>query len=124
MLIATVSALGLSGTLSINVIEHRREIGVTRAVGASSWDVGRVFVGEGLLLGILSWVQAIPLGYLGGKLFVDALGTALEFPFVYQFAVSAVWLWLLIVVVLSAIASWAPARRATQIGVNESLAYE
>lgn len=124
VLIATVGALGLSGTLSINVIERRREIGVMRAVGASSWDVGRVFVGEGLLLGILSWVQAIPLGYLGGKLFVDALGTALEFPFVYQFATGSVWAWLLIVVVLSIIASWAPARRATQISVNESLAYE
>ena len=35
-LIAAVGAIGLAGTLSINVLERRREIGVMRAIGASS----------------------------------------------------------------------------------------
>jgi putative ABC transport system permease protein len=124
VLIAIVGGLGLSGTLSINVYERRREIGVMRAVGASSWDVGRIFMGEGLVLGWLSWVQAIPLGIFGGQLFVDALGVILEFPFEYQFSIQSVWLWLGIVSLLSLVSSWVPARRATQISVNESLAYE
>jgi ABC-type lipoprotein release transport system permease subunit len=34
------------------------------------------------------------------------------------------WIWLAIVVVLSLVASWLPAKRASQISVNESLAYE
>ena len=38
-LIAAVGAIGLAGTLSINVLERRREIGVMRAIGASSFTI-------------------------------------------------------------------------------------
>jgi putative ABC transport system permease protein len=123
-LIAVVGSFGLSGTLSINVLERRREIGVMRAVGASSLDVGFIFMGEGLLLGILSWLQAVPLSILAGKYFVEALGEVIDFPAVYHYSFTGVWVWLAIVVALSLLASGLPARRATQISVRESLAYE
>jgi putative ABC transport system permease protein len=58
---AVVGAVALSGTLSINVMERTREIGVMRAIGASSGVVAGQFVGEGLILGWLSWLLAIPL---------------------------------------------------------------
>lgn len=124
VLMAVVGSIGLSGTLSINVIERRREIGVMRAVGASSKDVAVVFMGEGLLLGLLSWAVAVPLGLLAGKPFVLAVGELIDFPGQYSPAVHGLWIWLAIVVILSLIASWIPARRATQISVSQSLAYE
>ncbi len=124
VLMAVVGSLGLSGTLSINVLERRREIGVMRAVGASSGDVSWIFTGEGLLLGVLSWALAVPLSVIGGKFFVDALSSVFNLPFVYRYPVSSALTWLAIVVVLSLGASWLPARRATQISVRESLAYE
>ena len=123
-LIAVVGSFGLSGTLSINVLERRREIGVMRAVGASSGDVGFVFVTEGLLLGLLSWSQAVPISVIAGRYFVEALGEVIDFPAVYHYSYTGVWVWLAIVAVLSLLASWLPARRATQISVRESLAYE
>ena len=106
------------------MLERRREIGVMRAVGASSLDVALIFMGEGLLLGTLSWAQAVPLSYIGGKFFVDALGGVFSLPFLYRYPPSSAITWLVIVVVLSLVASWLPARRATQISVRESLAYE
>ena len=124
VVMAVVGSIGLSGTLSINVIERRREIGVMRAVGASSRDVGLIFMGEGLLLGVVSWVQAVPLSILAGRPFVQAIGGIIQFPGRYQLAVNGLWIWRVIVLVLSLAASWLPARRATQISVNESLAYE
>jgi ABC-type lipoprotein release transport system permease subunit len=48
----------------------------------------------------------------------------IDFPAEYYPAFHGVWIWLLIVVVLSIVASWAPARRATRISVSDSLAYE
>ena len=123
VVMAVVGSIGLSGTLSINVIERRREIGVMRAVGASSLDVALIFMGEGLLLGLTSWALAVPLSVLAGRPFVEAIGKVIEFPAEYQLALSGLWIWLIIVVVLSLVASWLPARRATQISVNESLAY-
>lgn len=124
ILMATVGSMGLSGTLSINVIERRREIGVMRAVGASSRDVGFIFTGEGLMLGLTSWIFAVPLGLGAAPAFVLALGEVIEFPAEYYAATHGVWIWLGIVIVLSILASWVPARRATRISVNESLAYE
>lgn len=121
---AVVGSISLSGTLSINVIERRREIGVMRAVGATSMDVISIFMGEGLLLGLLSWVVAVPISILAGRTFVGAIGQAIQFPAQYQIATSGIWIWLAMVVGLSIVASWLPARRATQISVNESLAYE
>lgn len=124
VVMALVGSIGLSGTLSINVIERRREIGVMRAVGASSRDVGLIFIGEGLLLGMVSWLQAVPLSILAGRPFVLAIGDIIQFPGRYQLALNGLWIWLAIVLVLSLGASWLPARRATQISVNQSLAYE
>jgi len=124
IVMAAVGSIGLSGTLSINVIERRREIGVMRAVGGSSRDVGLIMVMEGLLLGLTSWAIAVPISILIGRPFVNSIGEIIEFPGPYQLSVSGLWIWLLIVVVLSLVASWLPARRASQISVNESLAYE
>ena len=124
LLVAIVGSIGLSGTLSINVMERRREIGVMRAVGASSGDVAYIFISEGLLLGGLSWIVAVPLSMLGAQFFVDALSKALNFPFFYTYSFNGMWLWLGIILFLSVVASWLPARRATQISVRESLAYE
>ena len=119
-----VGSFGLSGMRSINVLERRREIGVMRAVGASSADVAFIFVGEGLLLGVLSWVAAVPISLFAGRYFVDALGVVIDFPAVYHYSLQGVWIWLGIVLALALLASWLPARRATQISVRESLAYE
>lgn len=124
VLMAIVGSFGLSGTLSINVIERRREIGVMRAVGASSRDVGFIFTGEGLILGLTSWLLSVPIGLTVGPQFVLALGNVIDFPAQYYLALDGIWIWLGIVVVLSILASWVPARRATRISVNESLAYE
>ena len=124
VVMAIVGSIGLSGTLSINVIERRREIGVMRAVGASSFDVAMLFVGEGLMLGLLSWALAVPISIVLGRPFVTAIGTIIEFPAQYLLSPQGYWLWLMIVVVLSIVASWLPSRRATKISVNESLAYE
>ena len=76
------------------------------------------------MLGIVSWVLAIPLSMIAAQYFVKVLGDALQFPFFYIYSLNGVWLWLLIIIVLSVVASWLPARNATQISVQQSLAYE
>lgn len=123
VLAAVVGSLGLAGTMSINVVERGREIGLMRAIGAASPTVAGIFVGEGLLLGILSWLLAIPLSIPGGLLLTGALSAAIV-PMDFAFSVQGALAWLLIVSVLAVLASLWPALRATRISVRESLAYE
>ncbi len=47
-LMATVGAMGLMGTMSINVLERTREIGVMRAIGASTRSILLIFLVEGV----------------------------------------------------------------------------
>jgi putative ABC transport system permease protein len=123
VLAAVVGSLGLAGTMSINVVERGREIGLMRAIGAASPMVAAIFLGEGLLLGVLSWALAIPLSVPGGMLFTGALSEAL-IPVDFYFSPQGAIAWLVIVCLLSAGASIWPALRATRISVRESLAYE
>ena len=76
------------------------------------------------MLGLVSWALAVPIGLIVGPVFVKTLGGVIDFPAEYYLAYHGIWIWLGIVVVLSILASWVPAQRATRISVNESLAYE
>jgi putative ABC transport system permease protein len=124
VLIGIVGSISLSGVLSLGVIERQREIGVMRAIGASSWDIGRLFVGEGLILGWLSWLIAFPLSLPAGRVMTEALSAALGTEIIYHYSPRGAFMWLLIITVLAVLASWLPARRATHISVRESLSYQ
>ena len=54
IMIAAVGAIGLSGTLAIGVLQRTREIGVLRAIGASSPAIFKLFMLEGLFHGLLA----------------------------------------------------------------------
>ena len=121
--IGAVGSVALSGVLSLNVLERTREIGVMRAIGASSGAIARLFIGEGLILGWLSWVIALPLSIPAGRLMTQALGEAFGTNLVYSHKPTGALYWLGIITALSILASWFPARGATRISVRESLAY-
>jgi len=124
-LLAVIGGLGLMGTMSINVIERIREIGVMRAIGASNQSVRRIFILEGVLIGLISWVAgallAFPLSWLLGKAIGEQfLNTSLD----NVFSVEGALIWLVLVVVLAAVASFIPAWNASRVTVREVLAYE
>jgi putative ABC transport system permease protein len=122
---AVVGSLGLASTMSINVVERGREIGVMRATGATSLAVAGIFICEGVLVGVLSWLLAVPISYPGARFLSDALGDSLiRIPLEFTYSVDGVGFWLLVVVVLSTLASLWPALQATRVSVRESLAYE
>lgn len=123
ILTAIVGAVALSGTLSINVMERTREIGVMRAIGASAGAVAGQFVGEGLILSWLSWLLAIPLSIPAGQLVINTLARVLRIELIYQVSPAGFGYWLGIITVLALVASWFPAQKAAQTSVRESLAY-
>lgn len=125
VVIALVGGVGLSGVLSLSVLERRREIGVMRAIGASSWQVIRLFVGEAILLGLISWLIALPLSIPAAYgLTTRGLSFALNQQLSYNFTPSGAITWLVIITLLAVVASIFPARGAARMSVRESLAYQ
>ncbi len=59
VLIALVGGLELMGTMSINVMERMREIGVMRAIGASNGNIQAIVIVEGIIIGLISWAFSI-----------------------------------------------------------------
>jgi putative ABC transport system permease protein len=124
-LLATVGSLGLMGTMSINVLERRREIGVLRAIGASDGAVVRLFVLEGVVISVIAWAGAIVLAQPMSRAMSYVVGMNFaQLPLTYVFDLAALPLWLLIAVVVSALSSLVPARAAARLSVRETLAYE
>jgi putative ABC transport system permease protein len=64
ILTAIVGAMGLTGTMGMNVLERTREIGIMRAIGADDRAVMRTVIGEGFVIGAISFVLAIVLSIL------------------------------------------------------------
>ena len=83
-----------------------------------------MFVMEGLLQGLFSWIVAVPISLLISQQLAKTVGQAMfSANLYYQYNYAAVLTWLGVVVVISTLASILPARNATRISVRASLAY-
>lgn len=124
-IIGSVGGLGLMTTMSLNVLERRREMGVLRAVGATPRVVWLMVVMEGLMIGVLSWIIAAllawPISKATGDLLVNAMfRSGLDFTF----EPLGLLIWLIVSISVSALSSFLPAWRTSRATVREALAYE
>jgi putative ABC transport system permease protein len=125
VLIAIVGGLGLMGTMSMNVLERSREIGVLRAVGASNAAVLRLVIVEGMIIGLISWILAFLLSIPITLVLNAGVGAAiLTTPLDFTFGLNGLLLWLGVVTIIAALASALPALNAMRLTVREVLAYE
>lgn len=125
VLLAAVGGLGLMGTMSLNVMERTREIGVMRSIGASNRAVLSIFIAEGMIIGAISWLLAALLALPLSALLSHLVGSAfLKSSLSFAYSLGGMFLWLLAALILSALASLLPARRAEKLTVREVLAYE
>jgi putative ABC transport system permease protein len=125
ILVAVVGGIGLMGSLSIGVIERTKEIGMMRALGALSRNILGMFVLEGILQGLISWIVAVPLSMVVAPKLADALAlTMFQSKMDYMFNYPAALIWLAVILVISVLASLIPARNAARINVRQSLSYE
>lgn len=125
ILTAIVGAMGLTGTMGMNVLERTREIGITRAIGADDRAVIRTVIAEGVVIGMISFALAIILSVP----FTYGLSTIVSLA-IFQTPIDVVFtymgyaIWMGLVLVLSTVASILPARNAARLTIREVLAYE
>ncbi|MEJ2184640.1 MAG: ABC transporter permease [Gemmatimonadota bacterium] len=113
-----LGTIGIYGVISYAVSQRTREIGVRMALGAEQRDVGRMVVGEGLVLVGLGLVIGLAAA-AGLTRFMRSLlhGIAPFDPATYA-AVA------LLLAAVAALASWLPARRAARMDPAHTLRSE
>ncbi len=67
--------------LSVSVAERRHDIGVLRSIGATRFQVARLFAGEAALLGLAGAALGIPLGKFLANMAVDVVSDDLNAMF-------------------------------------------
>jgi putative ABC transport system permease protein len=124
-LTALVGSIGLAGTMSMNVLERTREIGVMRAIGAHNQIVSKLVVIEGLIIGLISYVFGVLFSFPITYVLSNVMSLAIfSVPARWTFAAEGFAVWLGVVTLLAVLASILPARNASRLTIREVLAYE
>jgi putative ABC transport system permease protein len=117
-----VAALGIVNTLSMNVLERVREIGVLRAAGMTRGQVWRSVVVEAGVTGRIGAICGVVAGLVVGALMVVLAGGRPDV------AISVPWLAVGVAfglgVGLAMLAAAYPARLASRVSIVRALAYE
>ncbi|NJN67747.1 MAG: FtsX-like permease family protein [Chloroflexaceae bacterium] len=125
VLTAVVGGLGMAGTMSMNVLERTREIGVMRAIGASNLSIQQIVLIEGMMMSLIGWWFSILLAFPIGLLLSYAVGTLFTgAPLSYAFSVQGTLVWLAIALVIAFLACFIPAWNASRLTIRNVLAYE
>jgi putative ABC transport system permease protein len=123
-LIVFITLIGLMSTLTMNVIERTKEIGMLRCIGSSSRSIRSVFGLEGLALAFVGWIIGIPLGYAVARFLNYMTLTLMDCDFALVFPVHIVFIGGLVTLALTLIVIQPPLWRATHFKPGEALRFE
>lgn len=123
-LLFLVASLGIVNTLTMNVHEQTREIGVLRAIGMRRGQVGRVILAQALALALVSVLPGVVAGI--GMAYVMNLATRplIGHEMAFRFSPGFVAGCAAVAVGVAVLAALLPARRARRLPVIQALQYE
>lgn len=129
MIIVLVAVLNIVGSLTMLVLQKRRDIGILRTMGMTSVQIGRIFRMQGLLIGLIGSILGGGLGLLlvtlqdqfglirlSSSFILDAYPVALHGSDIAIVLGGSLFLCLA--------ASWYPSHRAAAIDPAEAVRYE
>jgi lipoprotein-releasing system permease protein len=128
VLVVVVAAFNIVSTLTMIVVEKHREIAILKAMGATGQGVMRIFMLNGLVIGIVGTVIGIPLGYSfcwaiqtfytlpGDVYYLSRIPVNIKIVDVLTVAVSAI--------TITFLATIHPCRQAARLGPAEAIRYE
>lgn len=112
------AAVGLMNIMLVSVTERTREIGIRKAMGATSKIVKQQFLIEAIAIGQIGGIVGIVFGILAGNGVAMIIGTPFFIP----------WIWIIAGVILcffvGIFSGYYPAQKASKLDPIESLRFE
>jgi len=128
ILIIIVATFNIIGTLTMLIMEKSREIAILKAMGATNKGIFKIFITQGLIIGLIGTIIGIPLGYGVSLLiqnfytlpadvyYISHIPAKIEFGDVILVALSAI--------IISLVATVYPSWQASRLEPAEALRYE
>lgn len=116
-----IAGVGFVSTMSLVVIQRRREIGMLRAMGFTARQIRGMVTRESLALGLTAVLVGIALGVLLGSLGAQSLIGAGNDGFVWGLPFEVLAVIVVAALALVLVAALPPARRATTVTPGEAL---
>ncbi len=130
LLIISVATFNILGSLTMSVIQKRRDIGILRSMGVSKNGIQKIFMFEGILIGAIGTISGMIIGLLvcylqiefklypldPVKYIIDAIPIKLQISDLIIIPIASMF--------LSFIASLYPARRAVNLNIIDTIKYE
>lgn len=129
-LIIAVASFNILGSLSMSVLEKKRDIGILKSYGVTEKSIIKIFLNEGILIGIFGTIFGALLGYficwlqLNYNIYpldptmykIDSLPLEIRFTDFVSVAAASL--------LLTFLASLFPARRAAKVDALDSIKWE
>jgi lipoprotein-releasing system permease protein len=129
-LIIAVACFNVLGSLSMSVIEKKRDIGILRSMGLKETSIIRIFMYEGLMIGLIGTIAGLFIGYFvcwlqihfniypldPTQYKVDSLPVQIRISDFFFISIASMF--------LSFIASYFPAKRAGKVDPLEAIKWE
>lgn len=119
-----IGALGVTNTMTMNVLERIQEIGCLRAVGMTRAQVIRMILAEALIIGILGALFGLGFGIRVSTFAVQGMAQGAGWELEYVLPTSLLVVGLIIALGVSQVASLYPAWRATKVNIVRAVQYE
>ena len=119
-----IGTMGLLNTMTMNVLERTRELGMLRALGSLRRQVLNMVLAEALTIGMVSALYGILFGYILSHVIITVANFISGYDLQYAFNVRPYLLSLLIALGVSQLATLAPARRAARVNIIQALKHE
>ncbi|MDH3605439.1 MAG: FtsX-like permease family protein [Acidimicrobiia bacterium] len=122
--IVAIGMIGLVNSMTSNILDRTREIGILRSIGARRRDLRSMFRAEGLVVAAAGWLLGIPIGYLLGRLIMWVLEHEFHAAFTYLFPVWPILVALIVTMLMTLLVLRLPLRKVIRMRPGDALRYE
>lgn len=126
MLVAIFTAvIGIVNALIISTAERKRELGVIRAIGGLRGQLRKMILLEAVVIGFIGLITAVIAGVFNTYFLTRTAASMIGgYTIPFEFPGLIILIATPIVLAISLLAAWWPARRAVNVSVIEAIGYE
>ena len=122
--VIAIGMITLVNTMTVNMLERTKEIGVLRSIGAQRHHLRSMMRAEGMTVAAIGWLFGIVLGFVLGRLLIWMISRSFDATFPVVFPLWSLMPVLILTLLVAALVVRLPLRRVVRLPTGDALRYE